>query len=115
MPKRGAKLAIFRPAPEPIDFSPGMIRLQKAVTRLDKAREEVKNAWIEKREARAALIDELNGAGSITKREEEILEKVRQGSANKEIAANLFIETRTVKYHVSNLMRKFNVKSRLEL
>jgi DNA-binding NarL/FixJ family response regulator len=37
------------------------------------------------------------------------------GKSNKEIAAQLFIAERTVKFHVSDLMRRHGVSSRIAL
>jgi len=47
---------------------------------------------------------------SFTKREMEVLEMLVGGSSNKEIGARLGIEERTVKAHVSKLMRKNGVR-----
>ena len=51
----------------------------------------------------------------ITRREEEVLSGLMQGLANKEIAANLYLSERTVKFHVSSLLAKFRVRGRMEL
>jgi DNA-binding CsgD family transcriptional regulator len=48
-------------------------------------------------------------------REEQILAFLVNGSSNKEIGNTLGISDRTVKFHVSNILRKFNVKNRREL
>jgi DNA-binding NarL/FixJ family response regulator len=50
----------------------------------------------------------------LTKRESEILALIAKGLRNKEIAASLQITKRTVEYHVSNILEKLGVKSRLE-
>ncbi len=50
----------------------------------------------------------------LTKRESEILDQIAKGLRNKEIAASLGIKKRTVEYHVSNILEKIGVKSRLE-
>ena len=52
---------------------------------------------------------------AFTSREKEVLQLLTGGRSNKEIAAELFIEERTVKAHVSKLMRKSGVRNRLEL
>jgi DNA-binding NarL/FixJ family response regulator len=54
-------------------------------------------------------------ADRITIREKEVLELLAGGRSNKEIGAALGIEERTVKAHVSKLMRKNGVRNRLEL
>jgi DNA-binding CsgD family transcriptional regulator len=51
----------------------------------------------------------------ITKREEEIIELLLEGKTNGEIQGKLFISFHTVKNHLSNIYRKFKVKSRHEL
>ena len=52
---------------------------------------------------------------AFTTREKEVLELLVGGRSNKEIGAALSIEERTVKAHVSKLMRKNGVRNRLEL
>ena len=51
----------------------------------------------------------------LTRREEEVLEGVLRSLANKEIASELNLSERTVKFHVSSLLSKFKVHSRMEL
>jgi DNA-binding NarL/FixJ family response regulator len=51
----------------------------------------------------------------LTVREIEILKLVREGKANKEIANRLNIGLRTVKFHVSNLLKALDKHSRGEL
>lgn len=51
----------------------------------------------------------------LTRREEEVLSGVMRSLANKEIAANLNLSERTVKFHVSSLLAKFRVRGRMEL
>jgi DNA-binding NarL/FixJ family response regulator len=48
----------------------------------------------------------------LTPREREVLDLVRQGLSNQEIADYLTIELGTVKNHVHNILRKLNVRSR---
>ena len=50
----------------------------------------------------------------ITDREREILGGVAAGLSNKEIGRSLHISDATVKVHIKNLLRKLNLKSRLE-
>jgi DNA-binding CsgD family transcriptional regulator len=52
---------------------------------------------------------------SLTRREEEVLSGLMKSLANKEIAANLNLSERTVKFHVSSLLSKFRVRGRMEL
>lgn len=51
----------------------------------------------------------------LTPREQEVLRQVQLGLGNKEIAWNLHISERTVKYHVTSLLRKFEVRDRIGL
>ncbi|TNG01385.1 MAG: response regulator transcription factor [Gammaproteobacteria bacterium] len=48
---------------------------------------------------------------SLTKREREVLERVIEGSSNKEIAADLVLSVKTVETHRSNLMSKMEADS----
>lgn len=50
----------------------------------------------------------------LTEREEEILDLISQGDSNKAIARKLDITEGTVKVHVKHLLKKLNLKSRLE-
>lgn len=52
---------------------------------------------------------------SLSEREKEILAKVAQGYANKEIAEQLVISVKTVETHKSNLMEKLDLKTRPDL
>ena len=51
----------------------------------------------------------------LTRREEEVLDGISRSLANKEIATELNLSERTVKFHVSSLLAKFKVRGRLEL
>ena len=51
----------------------------------------------------------------MTKREQEVYSRVLEAKANKQIASELNLSERTVKFHVSQLLAKFSVGSRLEL
>lgn len=50
----------------------------------------------------------------LTPKEIEIIELVSQGLSNKEIALSLGIKVRTVNFHVSNILLKLGVNTRLE-
>jgi DNA-binding NarL/FixJ family response regulator len=51
----------------------------------------------------------------LSQRQRQVFDLVAAGRLNKEIAAQLFITERTVKFHVSDLMRRLGAGSRLEL
>ncbi len=51
----------------------------------------------------------------LSPREQEVLECILLNKSNKEIAAQLHICERTVKFHVSGLLAKFDVRDRLGL
>jgi len=55
------------------------------------------------------------GSALLTAREQEVIGLLVRGRANKEIAAALSCSVRTVEFHISNLLRKLGVSSRLEL
>jgi DNA-binding NarL/FixJ family response regulator len=55
------------------------------------------------------------GHSNLTTREKEVLQMLAEGRSNKEIGGPLGIEERTVKAHVSKLMRKVGVTNRIAL
>lgn len=52
---------------------------------------------------------------ALSEREREVLHRVAAGDRNRDIAAVLGISDNTVKFHVSNLLRKLGARSRTEL
>lgn len=66
----------------------------------------------------AAVVRSLNGPsddrGRLTERELEVLRLLANGLSNNKIGAQLFISATTVKFHVSNIMRKLGVSRRAE-
>lgn len=50
----------------------------------------------------------------LTERETDVLRLLAQGQSNKEIARNLGVGEKTVKSHVSNILRKLDVPSRTQ-
>ena len=68
-------------------------------------------------EAAAKLMREMRvpeKPEALTPRETEVLKLVARGMANKQIARELFVEEKTVKAHVSGVLRKLNVSSRTQ-
>jgi len=49
----------------------------------------------------------------LTEREFEVLKYIVKGLSNTQIAHELVIEPDTVKAHISSILRKFNLKSRI--
>jgi DNA-binding CsgD family transcriptional regulator len=56
-----------------------------------------------------------SGGAPLTAREEEVGRLVVEGATNREIAQTLFLATKTVERHVSNLLRKLGARNRTEL
>lgn len=52
---------------------------------------------------------------NLTERQIQIIELIRQGKTNKEIAETLFISENTVKYHIKSIFKILNIKNRLEI
>ena len=50
----------------------------------------------------------------LTRRELEILELVSGGRSNRQVAEILWVADQTVKFHLANIYRKLNVRSRYE-
>jgi two-component system, NarL family, nitrate/nitrite response regulator NarL len=50
----------------------------------------------------------------LTGRETEILRLIGAGLTNREIGANIFLSEKTIKHHVTNILQKLQVRSRVE-
>jgi NarL family two-component system response regulator LiaR len=82
------------------------------------------DAWLSPRAARAVLervrSDEAHAEASshpetgLSRREQEVLQRLASGLDNSQIAAELSISPRTAKSHVSNILTKLGVSSRVE-
>lgn len=51
----------------------------------------------------------------LTKRELQVLDKILEGKSNNEISEELFVSINTIKTHVAHILKKENVKNRLQL
>ena len=55
------------------------------------------------------------GLGDLTSRERDVVRLVARGRTNKEVAVDLFVNEKTVEFHLGNVYRKLGVRSRSEL
>ncbi len=53
--------------------------------------------------------------GALTEREQEIVQLVARGLTNKEIGKELFMSPSTVKFHISDIMQKLEVRRRAQI
>jgi len=60
-------------------------------------------------------LNRIQALDPLTVREQEVLQLVLSGKANREIAGALYISESTVKTHVRNIFSKYDVQSRAEL
>lgn len=61
------------------------------------------------------LIHERRIWGALTRRQQEVLELLSNGADNLKLAAELGVSERTIKAHISTLLRRFGVENRSEL
>lgn len=69
-------------------------------------------AWA--RRARVAVPGARRETSTLTEREEQVLGLVAQGLSNRQIGERLYISTKTVSVHVSNVLAKLGVSGRAE-
>jgi DNA-binding CsgD family transcriptional regulator len=80
-----------------------------------KAEDELLHGLSEKADKLLEAGKSVRSQVKLTRREEEVLSGLMKSLANKEIAANLNLSERTIKFHVSSLLAKFRVRGRMEL
>jgi DNA-binding CsgD family transcriptional regulator len=66
-------------------------------------------------ELAASGIRRTNGSGELTAQEHRVARLVAEGATNDETAVALFITENTVEFHLKNVYRKLDVRSRTEL
>jgi DNA-binding NarL/FixJ family response regulator len=54
-------------------------------------------------------------SGALSHRQIEIAELVKRGLSNKEVAEKVFLTVRGVKWHMSEIFRKFGLTNRTQL
>ncbi len=103
-----------------LTYADGTEALHAALTMVERG-----GMWVP-RDLLSAFVDELldrgtegwpsvRSAGTLSRREREVLDGVLENLSNKQIGTRLYISERTVKFHVSNLLAKFAVPRRADL
>jgi DNA-binding CsgD family transcriptional regulator/DNA replicative helicase MCM subunit Mcm2 (Cdc46/Mcm family) len=124
-------LELFGPDDSPFDHGRTLVNFAFAQARLGFPRESEKSlaaarnafamagvpGWVGRlqRGLTAAHPHSLPTVGVLTEEEQLIVEKVREGYRNKEIAAALFISLRTVELRLTHIYRKVGARSRSHL
>jgi DNA-binding CsgD family transcriptional regulator len=124
-------LELFGPDDSPFDHGRTLVNFAFAQARLGFPRESEKSlaaarnafaiagvpGWVARlqRGHAAAHPHQAPAVGVLTEEEQLIVEKVREGYRNKEIAAALFISLRTVELRLTHIYRKVGARSRSHL
>jgi DNA-binding NarL/FixJ family response regulator len=102
-----------------LDYSEASVHLPEAVKVVAEG-----GFWVERRLLSRFMDSIVHSAGRrfvkagsrrLSPREREVLECLLENLSNKEIAKKLNITERTAKFHVSNLLAKFDVRRRVDL
>ena len=86
--------------------------LRKAISKVIKG-ERVFPSGVEKR-VEAEIGNSKIELDELSNREQEVLELLAQGMSNRDIAEELYISEKTVKNHVSSILRKLSVNDRTQ-
>jgi DNA-binding NarL/FixJ family response regulator len=52
---------------------------------------------------------------NLSNRQKEVASLVAEGYSNKEVASQLNVQDKTIKFHLTDIYKKFKIKSRLQL
>lgn len=85
-----------------IDVSTNANQLREAVAAIDRGK-----SW-------GLSQPDTTETPSLSEREQEIMQLVARGLRDREIAAQLYISERTVKFHINNILTKLNAKTRCQ-
>ncbi|WP_260765052.1 LuxR family transcriptional regulator [Mycobacterium sp. SMC-4] len=73
--------------------------------------------WAQRAQAELSrtVVSPSDGNGGLTESEQRVAELAASGATNKDIAAAMFITTKTVEHHLTKVYRKLGISSRAEL
>jgi DNA-binding CsgD family transcriptional regulator len=66
-------------------------------------------------EASGEAVKRASGLSTLTTQERQVARIVATGATNREVAAALFVNPKTVEFHLGNIYRKLGIRSRTEL
>lgn len=90
----------------------GIRSVSKGETYIQQSVAELVNESTDSADLGSNIISKIN---SLTKREYEVLILIAEGLNNRDIAERLFISEKTVKNHVSNILRKLCLNDRVQV
>jgi len=96
-----------------VDVDPLLVERLKRIL-MFQAQESKGHLGVLQRPMRMTEAATLKSPVHLTKREKEVLELLREAKSNRQIALLLGIKPKTVEFHVSNLLKKLGVASRIE-